>query len=181
MPISPTQSAARRAADAYFGRLEDTLTRGRRALHPSPATGNDGEGTAEPNPPSFRRRWAAACHAEIAHARNDWARLIATHGAGWCQDEQATWGAHPSERYRLPHEWAAAAVVGSLGHLLAFESGWCAAKRWRPLDRDYLRDLLVRRRIAWTQTLASVARYRTARADIDGFGWPPFQPQIHPD
>jgi hypothetical protein len=170
--MSPAQSAVRRAADAYFGRLEDTLTQGRQALRPSPATGNDGEGegAAGLSPPSFRRRWAAACRAELAHAHNDWAHLIAAQGAGWCQDEQAAWGTHPSERYRLPHEWAAAAVVGSLGHLLAFESGWCAAKRWRPLDRDHLRDLLVRRRIAWTQILISVARYRAARGDIDGFG-----------
>jgi hypothetical protein len=178
--MSPAQSAARRAADAYFGRLEDTLTQGRQALRPSPATSNGGGGAAGLSPPSFRRRWAAACHAELAHARNDWTRLIAAQGAGWCQDEQAAWGAHPSERYRLPHEWAAAAVVGSLGHLLAFESGWCAAKRWRPLDRDYLRDLLVRRRIAWTQILISVARYRAARGDIDGCGWPSPQTQKHP-
>jgi len=175
--MSLAQSAARRAADAYFGRLEDTLTRGRQALRPSPAIGNDGGG-AGPNPPAFRRRWAAACHAELAHARNDWARLVAAQGAGWCQDEQAAWGAHPSERYRLPHEWAAAAVVGGLGHLQAFEGGWRAAKRWRPLDHDHLRDLLVRRRTAWTQILASVARYRAARGDIDRLGW---QPEKHPD
>jgi hypothetical protein len=181
VPLSPTQSAARRAADAYFGRLEDTLTRGRQALHPSPATGNDGEDPAGPAPPSFRRRWAAACHAELAHARNDWARLVAAQGAGWCQDEQAAWGAHPSERYRLPHEWAAAAVIGGLGHLQAFESGWHAARRWRPLDRDYLRDLLVRRRTAWTQILASIARYRAARGDIDRPGRLASSAQNHPD
>jgi hypothetical protein len=146
--MPPAQSAARRAADAYFGQLEDTLARGRQALRPSPAMGGGSGGTAGPEQRSFRRRWAAACHAELAHARNDWARLVVAHGAGWCQDEQAAWGAHPSERYRLPHEWAAAAVVGGLGHLLALESGWRAAKRWRPLDRDYLRGLLGRRRVA---------------------------------
>jgi hypothetical protein len=178
MPMTPAQRAARRAVDAYFSRLEDALMQGRQAMRPSPAVGSGA--AAGPNLPSFRRRWAAACHAELVHARNDWARLIAVQDAGWCQDEQATWGAHPSERYRLPHEWAAAGVVGCLGHLLVFENGWCAAKRWRPLDRDYLRDLLVRRRIAWTQILASVARYRTARGDIDGLGWPP-QTQKHPD
>ena len=167
MPLSPAQSAARRAADAYFGELEATLMQGRQALQPSPAIGSAAAGA---EPPSFRRRWAAACHAELTHARSDWARLIAAQGAGWCQDEQATWGAHPSERYRLPHEWAAAAVVGGLGHLLALESGWRAAKRWRPLDRDYLRGLLARRRIAWAQILVSVAQYRAARIGFDRLG-----------
>jgi hypothetical protein len=169
--MSPAQSAARRAADAYFDQLEATLTQGRQALRPSPAISGGSEVGAEPR--SFRRRWAAACDAELAHARNDWARLVAAQGAGWCQDEHAAWGAHPSERYRLPHEWAAAAVVGGLGHLLALESGWRAAKRWRPLDRDYLRGLLGRRRAAWAQILASVARYRATRAGIDGLGREP--------
>ena len=161
MPMSPSQAAARRAADAYFSRLEDALVQGRRALLPSPAI------AAETDLRAFRRRWATACHAELAHARNDWARLIVEQGAGWCQDEQAAWGAHPSERYRLSHEWAAAAVEGTLGHLLILENGWRAAKRWRPLDRTYLRDLRVRRQVAWAKFLACVARYRAARAGID--------------
>jgi hypothetical protein len=161
MPMSPTQASARRAADAYFAHLEDALTQGRRALLPSPAI------AAATDPRTFRRRWAAACHADLAHARTDRSRLIAEQGAGWCQDEQAAWGAHPSERYRLAHEWSAAAVVGVLGHLLALESGWRAAKRWRPLDRAYLRDLLAHRRAAWARFLACVAHYRAARAGID--------------
>lgn len=164
MPMSPTQVAARRAADAYFARLEGALTQGRRALLPSPAI------AAETDPQTFRRRWTTACHAELAHARNDWSRLIAGQGAGWCQDEQATWGTHPSERYRLPHEWSAAAVESVLGHLLALDSGWRAAKHWRPLDRVYLRDLIARRRAAWAKFLVCVARYRVARIAVDRAG-----------
>ncbi len=161
MPMSPTQASARRAADAYFAHLEDALTQGRRALLPSPAI------TAGTDPRTFRHRWATACHADLAHARTDWSRLIVEQGAGWCQDEQAAWGVHPSERYRLAHEWSAAAAVGLLGHLLALESGWRAAKRWQPLDRAYL---LARRRTVWVRFLACVAHYRAARAEIDRSG-----------
>jgi hypothetical protein len=157
MPISASRFSDRRAVDTYFIRLDKALTYGRQALLPSPAT------FAETAPGTFRGRWTAACLADLAHARNDWARLVTEQDAGWCQDEQAAWGAHPSERHRLPHEWAAAAVVGVSGHLLALEGGWRAARRWQPGDKAYLRDLLRRRRVAWTRFLAGVEDYRAVR------------------
>ena len=162
--MSPAQTLARRAADAYFARLETALAQGRRPLLPSPAT------AAETSSGTYRQRWAKACHADLAHARNDWARLIVEQGAGWCQDEQATWGAHPSERYRLAHEWRAATVLGALGHLIALDSSWRAARRWRPIDRVYLRELVARRSAAWAKFLACVAHYRAARARINRIG-----------
>jgi hypothetical protein len=162
--MSPAQTVARRAADAYFARLETALAQGRQPLLPSPAT------AAETSSGTYRQRWAKACHADLAHARNDWARLVVEQGAGWCQDEQATWGAHPSERYRLAHEWSAAAVLRTLGHLIALDSSWHAAKRWRPVDQVYLRELVARRSVAWAKFLACVVHYKDARAQIDRSG-----------
>ena len=157
----------------------DTLLReGRRPLVPL---------RLKPEP--WRRRLVARAEAEIDHAREDWARLVALHGLAGLFDERAPWQPHPSEPYRLAHEAWAACLLNIEGHLVGASlllgraidvlkaqriaarrsEQWSAqwAERARDTETDLAATLIPRRRALWHAFLDAAARYRTARAAVD--------------
>ena len=137
----------------------------------------------------WRRRLVARAEAEIDHAREDWARLVALHGLAGLFDERAPWQPHPSEPYRLAHEAWAACLLNIEGHLVGASlllgraidvlkaqriavrrsEQWSAqwAERARDTEADIAANLIPRRRALWRALRDAAARYRAARALVD--------------
>jgi hypothetical protein len=122
--------------------------------------------------PGALRRTLETCRAELAWSRADWSFR---HGHDDARHVEPYDGPHPEEAHRLPHERAAARVLGAWNHvvvwrgeihkLLARLRAQIAAGWSEPAEatRRDLRLLHRRRRIAWRATLAAVAEYRTLR------------------
>ena len=159
-------------------RCDSPLRTGRRPLIP-----------LEPKSVPWRRHIVAVAQAEIDHARDDWARLVAEHGLGDLFDERAPWQPHPSEPYRLAHEAWAAALLNIDGHLVganlllgraldvlkAQRLAGRRPERWtgqwidraRDTETDLIANLMPRRRVLWRAFLEAAARYRAARILVD--------------
>jgi hypothetical protein len=113
------------------------------------------------------RRWAiAACTAELKHAELDTLGLAVRHGLGGFIDSRADPAWHAE--FRLPHEHAAARVLG-WARQLQTQEGMIAGpwSRWHLNDRAGRRALLATRRRLKRGFLAAVAAWRAARAAID--------------
>jgi hypothetical protein len=140
--------------------------------------------------PRPRSRWwlVETCRAELAWATTEWRRL----SGGF---EERSYGPHPSEAWRLPHEEAAARVVNA--HLHTHVHEWCIGElvhrnlprqrraaldnaqsaeyrlAWADAAARSVADLhnhLSRRRLAWRCFLAAGADYLRLRAAIDETG-----------
>lgn len=140
------------------------------------------------DPPSPRIWLVETCRAELEWAVAEWRWL-----AGDPDDKG--WGPHPSEPWRLPHEWAAARVVNCHLHLdvaqtrlaelvprlrrqRAASLARCLAGSQSAVHRLYwadaaegterdVREYLARRRLAWHCFLAAAADYRRLKVLID--------------
>lgn len=140
--------------------VADLVRRHRRPL-PAPAfaTGADDPAAAGR---SWRARAVAACHAETAHRRRDFARVENALGLTfdrWLEPDCEQLG-------QLPHEAHAGAALVWLSHLQTHESEkrtpWSGVpfRSWPESDRA---QWFARRRTLWSGFLREVERYRATR------------------
>lgn len=123
-----------------------------------------------PGAAPFRRWAAAACSAEVAHARDDFWACVHRLGLAARFDRDDGFGGHEAP-FRYPHEAHAFAAVGWLIHLQAHESDrrapW-ATLRWDIWDAARQRHWWNERRRLWAGFLRNVERYRTERRLLGG-------------
>lgn len=106
------------------------------------------------------RRWAVAvCNAEVAHAKDDFWRIVGKQGAGWMFDRDGI--NDPSAVYRFSHEVHAGAALTWLLSLQTCESRLRGV--WASADAQERQDLRAKRRELWAGFVRQVERYRDAR------------------
>lgn len=152
--------------------MRDTLTR---PHHPKTSPSDLIRGKRRPLPPpepnggTWRAWAAAACQAEVEHARNDFWRIVHELGLAGLHDRNDGYGGH-ERPFLLTHETHAQAALSWLSHLQAHESdkhGPWAATRWHLWDAARRRRWFERRRYLWAGFLEQMRDYLAARAEID--------------
>lgn len=112
-----------------------------------------------------RRFVAAACAAEVRHARNDFLRVI----YGIKVSPYFYGEVDPDVPYRYAHEARAGEALVWLSHLQVHDSDrrgpWC---RWGYMSAEGKRHWLQERRRLLHGLIRAAAAYRAARASIDG-------------